>query len=81
MRRIIRKSLLYCSIIILLSLGVIGVVLPIIPQTIFFLSALILISFEFPSVQIRIESFLQNYPKVKSLYLKLKNRLEKLFLY
>jgi uncharacterized membrane protein YbaN (DUF454 family) len=58
-------------------LGIIGLALPLIPQTIFFALALILISFEVPWVEEKIETFLKKYPSILTSYLSLKSKLEK----
>jgi uncharacterized protein YqgC (DUF456 family) len=53
-----------------LVLGFIGLALPIVPQTLFFAIALILISFEVPWVGRKIEKFLAKYPEILKIYLK-----------
>ncbi len=73
----IKKTFVYILIIIFLFLGFIGLALPIVPQAIFFAIALILISFEVPWVEKKIEKLLQRWPDILKIYLKLKVQLEK----
>ena len=76
-KHIVKKSFVYLLIIISLTLGVVGLALPFVPQVIFFAIALILISFEVPWVESKIEKTLQRWPKVLKMYLKLKGKIEK----
>lgn len=73
----IKKTFIYTIITLLILLGFVGLALPIVPQTIFFVVALILISFEVPWVGSKIEKFLAKYPEVLKIYLKHKTFLEK----
>lgn len=77
MKIYIKKSFIYILIIFFLVLGFVGLALPFIPQVIFFSIALILISFEVPWVEKKIETFLAKYPEILKLYLKLKSKIEK----
>lgn len=77
MKVYIKKGFVYFLIVFFLCAGVIGLLLPIVPQGIFFAIALILISFEVPWVEHKIEGFLQRWPEVLKIYLKLKTKLEK----
>ena len=56
MRLVVKKTFIYTLIIILIVLGIIGLALPLVPQAIFFALALILISFEVPWVEEKIEN-------------------------
>lgn len=77
MKVIIKKTFIYFLIVLFLVLGFVGLALPFVPQVIFFAIALILISFEVPWVETRIESFLSRFPNVLKVYLDLKKKLEK----
>ncbi len=77
MKIYIKKSFIYILIIIFLALGFIGLALPLVPQAVFFAVALILISFEVPWVEEKIETFLKRYPEILKIYLRLKSKLEK----
>ena len=77
MKIYIKKTFVYLLIVIFLVLGFIGLALPIVPQAIFFAMALILVSFEVPWVENKIENFLQKWPDILNIYLKLKTKLEK----
>ena len=73
----IKKSFVYTLIVICLVLGFVGLALPFVPQVIFFAIALILISFEVPWVETKIEKLLKRFPEILKMYLKLKGVLEK----
>jgi uncharacterized membrane protein YbaN (DUF454 family) len=73
----IKKTFIYTLIVLLVCLGFVGLALPIVPQTIFFLIAVILISFEVPWMGRKIEKFLGKYPEILQIYLKHKSFLEK----
>jgi uncharacterized protein YqgC (DUF456 family) len=79
MRKHVKTGLIYFLILLFLALGIIGLALPFVPQVIFFAIAFILISFEVPWVETKIEKFLAKYPDILSMYLKLKNKLERYF--
>lgn len=79
MRKHLKKGLIYFLIILFLVLGFIGLALPIVPQAIFFAIAFILISFEVPWIEEKIERFLQKFPEILKVYLSLKLKLEKYF--
>ena len=73
----IKKSFVYTLIVICLVLGFVGLALPFVPQVIFFAIALILISFEVPWVETKIEKLLKRFQEILKMYLKLKGVLEK----
>ena len=73
----IKKSFVYTLIVICLVLGFVGLALPFVPQVIFFAIALILISFEVPWVETKIEKLLKRFPEILKMYLKLTGVLEK----
>ncbi len=73
----IKKTFIYVLIVLFLILGFIGLAIPFLPQAIFFAIAIILISFEVPWVEKKIEKFLQRFPEILKMYLKLKGVLEK----
>lgn len=55
-------------------LGVIGVMVPVMPQIPFFVMSLLFLSLVFPSVRRRIRSFLHHHPKIARAYKKWKDR-------
>lgn len=60
-------------------LGFIGLALPIVPQTIFFLIAIILFSFVIPGFADFIERHLQKTPKILKTYHSQRSKFEKYF--
>ncbi len=58
-------------------LGVIGVLLPIVPQVPFFVMSLLFLSLVFPSVRRALRRFLHRHPKVAHAYKKWKDRRRK----
>lgn len=77
MRVYIKKGFVYFLIICFLTLGIVGLILPFVPQFIFFAVALILISLEVPWAQTKIESLLEKYPEWLKKYREYRNILEK----
>ena len=58
-------------------LGVIGVLLPIVPQVPFFVMSLLFLSLVFPSVRRALRRFLHRHPKIAHSYKKWKDRRRK----
>ncbi len=77
MHRHLKTSLNYLLIALFLLLGFIGLALPLVPQAIFFAIALILISFEVPSVEQYIERKLNKESILGKTYLGIKEKVEK----
>src|SRR5262249_33123912 len=55
-------------------LGVIGVMVPVMPQIPFFVMSLLFLSLVFPSVRKRLRRFLHRHPKIAHAYKKWKDR-------
>jgi len=77
--RKIRSGIHYFLIIIFLCLGFIGLALPIVPQAIFFLLAIIIISFEFPQFSDYIESKMDKDSQLYKFYHTHRKKFEKYF--
>lgn len=58
-------------------LGVIGVMLPIVPQVPFFIMSVLFFSLVFPSVRRRLRRFLHRHPKVAHAYKKWRDKARK----
>ncbi len=69
------KNLLWAGFFFVL--GVIGVLLPIVPQVPFFIMSLLFLSLVFPSVRRALRRFLHRHPKVAHTYKKWKDRRRK----
>jgi uncharacterized membrane protein YbaN (DUF454 family) len=77
--RKLRSGIHYLLIIIFLGLGFIGLALPIVPQAIFFLIAIIIISFEFPKFSDYIESKMDKESQMYRIYHTHRKKFEKYF--
>jgi uncharacterized membrane protein YbaN (DUF454 family) len=60
--------------VIFFILGVIGVLIPIVPQIPFFILSVLFLSLVFPSVRRRLRRFLHHHPKIAHAYKKWKDR-------
>jgi uncharacterized membrane protein YbaN (DUF454 family) len=69
------KNLLWAAFFFIL--GVIGLLLPIVPQVPFFIMSLLFLSLVFPSVRRALRRFLHRHPKVAHTYKKWKDRRRK----
>jgi uncharacterized membrane protein YbaN (DUF454 family) len=69
------KNLLWAGFFFVL--GVIGILLPIVPQVPFFVMSLLFLSLVFPSVRRALRRFLHRHPKVAHAYKKWKDRRRK----
>jgi len=58
-------------------LGVIGVLLPVVPQVPFFIMSLLFLSFVFPSVRRALRRFLHRHPKIAHAYKKWRDKARK----
>ena len=79
MRRKIRSTANYLAAAVLFILGLIGIAIPVMPQTIFFLLALIILSFEIPALADYIESKLDKEGQVWKIYHTHRTKFEKYF--
>ena len=77
MRRRIKSGINYFLAFIFIILGIIGLLLPVVPQTIFFVIALIILSFEIPAVEKYFEKYLNPENYVGKTYLSLRSKMEK----
>ena len=71
-RRSRAKNLFWAAVFFLL--GVIGVLIPIMPQIPFFIMSLLFLSLVFPSVRRRLRRFLHQHPKLAHAYKRWKDR-------
>ena len=60
--------------IVFFVLGVIGVLIPVMPQVPFFIMSLLFFSLVFPSVRRRLRRFLHRHPKVAHVYKKWRDK-------
>ncbi len=74
-RRSRAKNLFWAGVFFVL--GVIGILLPIVPQVPFFVMSLLFLSLVFPSVRRALRRFLHRHPKVAHAYKKWKDRRRK----
>jgi uncharacterized membrane protein YbaN (DUF454 family) len=79
MRRKIRSTINYLAVIILIILGIIGVLVPVMPQTIFFLLAVIILSFEIPQFADYLESKMDKDGRIWKIYHTHREKFEKYF--
>ncbi len=79
MRKKIKSGINFFLAMIFILLGIIGLALPIIPQTIFFVIAFIILSFEIPSFGNFIEKKLSKTPKILNIYHTHRVKFEKYF--
>ncbi len=77
--RKLRSGINYLLIILFLGLGFLGLALPIVPQAIFFLLAIIIISFEFPQFSDYIESKMDKESQMYKIYHTHRKKFEKYF--
>lgn len=77
MRRKIKSGINYFLVLVFLTLGVIGIILPVVPQTIFFVIALTILSFEIPAVEKYFEKYLNSETYIGKTYLSLRKKIEK----
>ena len=74
-RRSRLKNLLWAALFFVL--GVIGLLIPIVPQVPFFIVSLLFLSLVFPSVRRALRRFLHRHPKLAHAYKKWKDRRRK----
>src|SRR5262249_40514722 len=74
-RRSKTKNLVWAAVFFVL--GVIGILLPIVPQVPFFIMSLLFLSLAFPSVRRAVRRFLHRHPKAAHTYKKWKDRRRK----
>ena len=72
LRRSRAKNLFWA--IVFFIVGVIGVMVPVMPQIPFFVLSLLFLSLVFPSVRRRVRRFLHHHPKIARAYKKWKDR-------
>lgn len=77
--RKVKFGINYLLVIIFILLGLIGILVPILPQTIFFVLALVFLSFEFPKVEEYIEKKLGREHIVGKMYFKMHVTFKKYF--
>ncbi len=75
LRRSRAKNLFWAAVFFLL--GVIGVMVPIMPQVPFFVMSVLFLSLVFPPVRRRLRRFLHHHPKIAHAYKKWKDRRRK----
>jgi uncharacterized membrane protein YbaN (DUF454 family) len=73
MKRIAKKTINFILILLFLFCGFVGLALPLVPQAVFFAIAVILITFEIPSLENWIISKLTKYPEIQKLYISLRD--------
>ena len=61
----------------MMLLGVVGVFLPFLQGVIFLIIGLVILSFEFSSIDERMIKYLEKYPQANSVYAKMRKFLEK----
>lgn len=79
MRRKIKKGFSLLVGLCFIVLGLVGLALPVVPQTVFFLIGLTILSFHFPKISDFIESKMDKDSKIYSIYHKHRLKLEKFF--
>jgi uncharacterized membrane protein YbaN (DUF454 family) len=72
LRRSRAKNLFWA--VVFFIVGVIGVLVPVMPQVPFFIMSLLFLSLVFPSVRRRLRRFLHHHPKIARAYKKWKDR-------
>ena len=77
MKKIIKKSVNWFLITLFILLGFVGLILPFVPQAIFFAMALILISFEIPQVENYLDSKISKESFFGKIYYSLRSKFEK----
>lgn len=77
--RKIKSFINYFLIVIFIVLGFIGLLLPFIPQVIFFAIAIILLSFEIPAVEKYISENLKKDSLIGKIYYPLRDKFHKYF--
>ncbi len=79
MRKKIRSGFNLILAVIFIVLGFIGLALPVVPQTIFFIVGFIIFSFEFPQLANWIESKMDKEGKIWKIYHTHRQKFEKYF--
>lgn len=79
MRRKIRATFNYFVVLTLLALGVVGLVLPIIPGLVFIALALVILSFEVPFIEKKIEKHVDPNTEFGQKFFQFKNKIERFF--
>ncbi|MBC7836923.1 hypothetical protein H7X87_04075 [Acetobacteraceae bacterium] len=68
-----KRILIFIVAVIFFVLGLIGLVVPIMPQFVFFAVSIILFSILSPSIQKKVEFYTRKYPKVHKMVVKIDN--------
>ncbi len=78
MRRKIKSGVNYFIALIFIALGTIGLLLPVVPQAVFFLIALIVLSFEIPAIEAYIGKYVNPENYFGKTYLSLREKIERI---
>jgi uncharacterized membrane protein YbaN (DUF454 family) len=79
MKKVARSGLNYFVILILIALGVFGLALPIIPGLIFIVVAVVILSYEIPFIERKLEQHIDKDKDFGKMFYKYKAKLDKYF--
>lgn len=79
MKKVARSGLNYFVILILIALGVLGLALPIAPGLIFIVIAVVILSYEIPFIERKLEQYIDKDKDFGKMFYKYKVKLDKYF--